>query len=238
MDERFVWTPDAATIEHANVTRLMRAHGIGSLEELTERSVADIAWFWDAVVRDLDIGFSTHYGDVVETSRGVEWATWFVGGETNLAGQCVDRWAALTPEATAVVWEGEDGEVREATYAELRRRTDGVATALAGLGVRRGDAVGLFLPMAIETVAAVMACAKLGAVWVPIFSGFGAGRGRRAPRRRGVHGPDHREREPAQRRRGPDEGDGRPRGGRGRRGSPRARVDAAPRRPDRHDPRP
>jgi acetyl-CoA synthetase len=173
VDERFVWTPDAATIEHANVTRLMRAHGIGSLEELTSRSVGDIAWFWDAVVRDLDLPFSTPYGDVVETSRGVEWATWFVGGETNVAAACVDRWSDATPRATAVVWEGEDGEVREATYAELRATTDGVATALQGLGVRSGDAVAIFLPMAIETVAAVMACAKLGAIWVPIFSGFG-----------------------------------------------------------------
>ncbi len=172
--DRFVWTPDAGTIERANVTRLMRAHGIGSLGELTTRSVADTAWFWDAVVRDLDIAFATPYERVLDLGRGAEWATWFGGGTVNVATQCVDRWAAEDPSAVAVIWEGEDGDVCEATYAELRTLVDGVAAALARLGVRDGDTVGIFMPMAIETVAALMACAKLGAVWVPIFSGFGA----------------------------------------------------------------
>jgi acetyl-CoA synthetase len=169
----FVWHPDRATVERANVTRLMRAHGIDSLAGLTERSVAEPDWFWDAVVRDLDLEFSTPYERVVDVSRGPEWATWFVGGRTNLARQCVDRWAERDPEASAVIWEAEDGEVRTATYAELRRLTDAVAHALSRLGVVSGDRVAIFMPMAIETVAAVMACAKLGAAFVPIFSGFG-----------------------------------------------------------------
>lgn len=171
--DRFVWAPDPATVERANVTRLMRAHGIGSLEELTARSVADIAWFWDAVVRDLDIAFATPYERVVDSSAGPEWATWFAGGRVNVAAQCVDRWASSDPDAVAVVWEGEDGDVREVTYAELRHLVDGVAAALVRLGVRDGDAVAIFMPMAVETVAALMACAKIGAVWVPVFSGFG-----------------------------------------------------------------
>ena len=169
----FVWTPGAEDIERANVTRLMRAHGIDTLQELTARSVDDVAWFWDAVVSDLDIEFSTPYERVVDLSRGPEWATWFVGGRTNLARQCVDRWAERDPDAVAVVWEGEDGVVRQSTFAELRRLTDGVASVLLGLGVEPGDRVALFLPMAVETVAALMACSKIGAVWVPIFSGFG-----------------------------------------------------------------
>ena len=170
---RFVWTPDPFDIERANVTRLMRAHGIETLAELASRSVEDIGWFWDAVIRDLDIEFSTPYVRVVDLSRGPEWATWFVGGRTNIARQCVDRWAERDPDALAVVWEGEDGEVRRATFRELRLQTDTVARVLTELGIGAGDTVALFLPMAIETVAALMACAKLGAVWVPIFSGFG-----------------------------------------------------------------
>ena len=173
-DGGFIWTPDAATVERANVTRLMRAHGIDGLAELTARSVADAAWFWDAVVRDLDIVFDSPYERVADLSRGPEWATWFVGGTVNVATQCVDRWAERDPDATAVIWEGEDGDVREVTYVELRRMVDGVAGALGRLGVRDGDAVAIFMPMAIETVAALMACAKIGAVWVPVFSGFGA----------------------------------------------------------------
>ena len=168
-----VWSPTAEYVERANVTRFMRAHGIETYEELVERSVQDISWFWDAVVRDLGIEFLEPYGQVLDVSRGVEWATWFGGGRINVAHQCVDRWSAATPDAPAVVWEGEDGDTRTWTYAELRRQTDRLARALLGLGVERGDAVGIFLPMLPETVAAVMACSKIGAIWVPIFSGFG-----------------------------------------------------------------
>jgi acetyl-CoA synthetase len=171
--DRFVWTPDRSTIERANVTRLMRAHGLASLTELTSRSTADIAWFWDAVVADLEIEFSSPYERVVDLTNGPEWATWFAGGTINVARQCVDRWAERDPGAAAVVWEGEDGDVRRATYGELRDLTDGVARALLELDVRLGDPVAIFMPMAIETVATMMACSKIGAIWVPIFSGFG-----------------------------------------------------------------
>jgi acetyl-CoA synthetase len=169
-----VWRPTAEQIDAANVTRLMRAHDIERFEDLVTRSIVDPAWFWDAVVRDLDLEFSTPYDRVVDLSRGPAWATWFIGGRTNVARQCVDRWADRTPTVPAVVWEGEDGEVRSVTYEGLRQRTDAVARALLSLGVASGDRVAIFLPMAIETVAAVMACAKVGAVFVPIFSGFGA----------------------------------------------------------------
>ncbi|HEX6231007.1 MAG TPA: AMP-binding protein [Actinomycetota bacterium] len=151
----------------------MRAHGIATEEELIARSVGDVAWFWDAVVRDLDLGFSEPYERVLDTSNGIEWATWFGGGRVNLARVCVDRWAERTPDAVAVIWEGEEGDVREVTYAELRRMSDRLANGLASLGVGERDVVGVFLPMAPETVAAVMACSKLGAIWLPIFSGFG-----------------------------------------------------------------
>jgi acetyl-CoA synthetase len=168
-----VWSPSAEYVERANVTRFMRAHGIGTYDELVRRSVEDVSWFWDAVVRDLGIEFLEPYREVLDVSRGVEWATWFEGGRVNVAHQCVDRWATETPDASAVVWEGEDGAVRTWTYADLRRETDRLSRALRRLGVGSLDTVGIFLPMLPETVAAVMACSKIGAIWVPIFSGFG-----------------------------------------------------------------
>lgn len=168
-----IWSPTAEYVERANVTRFMRTHGIETYEELVRRSVADVSWFWDAVVRDLDIRFLEPYEQVLDVSRGMEWATWFAGGRLNLAQQCVDRWSEATPDSPAVVWEGEDGATLTWTYADLRRETDRLARALQGLGVQAGEAVGIFLPMLPETVAAVMACSKIGAVWVPIFSGFG-----------------------------------------------------------------
>ncbi len=169
-----VWKPSDEVVERANVTRFMRAHGIATEEELLRRSTQDVAWFWDAVVRDLGLEFFEPYERVLDTSRGIEWATWFGGGSVNLAHACVDRWAERTPDALAVVWEGEEGEVRHVTYRDLRETADRLANGLVSLGVETGDAVGIFLPMTPEAVASVMACAKLGAVFLPIFSGFGA----------------------------------------------------------------
>jgi len=169
-----VWRPTEAYVERANVTRLMRANGIATEEDLLHRSVADIAWFWDAVVRDLGLEFSRPYERVLDTSGGIEWATWFGGGRVNLAHNCVDRWAERTPDAVAVLWEGEEGTVRRVTYRELREMSDRLANGLASLGVGERDAVGIFLPMSPEAVASVMACAKLGAIFLPVFSGFAA----------------------------------------------------------------
>src|SRR5881296_355936 len=151
----------------------MRANGFEDYDELVRRSVADIGWFWDAVIHDLDIEFFEPFSQVLDTGGGVPWTTWFTGATLNLAHQCVDRWAARTPEASAVIGETEDGAVRIWTYVELRRQTDKLARGLRSLGVGARDTVGIFLPMAPEAVAAVMACSKIGAIWVPIFSGFG-----------------------------------------------------------------
>jgi len=169
-----VWRPTEDYVERANVTRFMRSHGIASYDELVKRSQDDIEWFWDAVVEDLGVEFSKAYHRVLDTSDGIPWAKWFTGGEINLAHNCVDKWAERTPEAAAVIWEGEDGAVRTVSYAELRAMTDGVATQLRDLGVRHGDTVGIFMPMSPEAVAAMFACAKLGAIFIPIFSGYAA----------------------------------------------------------------
>ncbi|HUG87689.1 MAG TPA: AMP-binding protein [Actinomycetota bacterium] len=169
-----VWEPTEEIVERANVTRFMRAHDIETYEELVRRSQDDVEWFWDAVVADLDIPFLEPYEHVLDVSDGVPWARWFVGGKINLAHVTCDRWAEETPDAVAVLWEGEDGPVRSVTYRELREMADRLAGGLASLGVVERDAVGIFMPMAPETVAAVLACAKLGAVYLPIFSGYAA----------------------------------------------------------------
>jgi acetyl-CoA synthetase len=157
-----------------NVGRFMTEHGISTLTELRRRSIADPAWFWDATVRFLGIRFTEPYTDVLDVSRGIEWATWFTGGTLNIADVCVDRWAEEAPDRVAVVWEGEDGEVRQWTYADLQRESDALAFALAAQGVGEGDAVGVYLPMVPETVATVMGIAKVGAVFLPLFSGYAA----------------------------------------------------------------
>ena len=159
-----VWSPAPEVVERANVTRFMRANGISTEDELIRRSTDDVEWFWDAVVKDLELPFFEPYTSVLDTSRGIEWATWFGGGSVNLAHACVDRWAERTPDAIAVVWEGEEATSRRLTYRELREQADALAAGLRAMGVRSRDAVGIFLPPSPEAVVSVMACSKVGAV--------------------------------------------------------------------------
>jgi acetyl-CoA synthetase len=172
----FVWEPTADYIERANVTRFMRAHGIGDYNDLVRRSQDDIEWFWDAAVKDLGIDFFQPYDSILDDSKGPAWPRWFVGGRINLTYNCVDRHAANADAATrpALVWEGEDGGVRTVTYEEMAAHVNRIANGLNALGVKQGDAVGVYMPMVPEAVMAAYAIAKIGAIYMPIFSGFGA----------------------------------------------------------------
>ena len=169
-----VWEPDAEMARRSRLQRFMDQHGIPDLAELQRRSVADPTWFWDAVVHDIPIAFYRPYERVLDTSRGAPWARWFEGGTMNIVHSCLDRHRGTEQESRlAVIWEGEPGEVRRLTYQELDVLTGRLAAALKGLGVERGDRVGIFLPMVPETAAAILACARIGAIFIPLFSGYG-----------------------------------------------------------------
>jgi acetyl-CoA synthetase len=168
-----VWRPTEDVVNGANVSRLMRRHGIEDYRELVRRSCADPEWYWTAAVDDLGLAFRTPWRQVLDTSRGAEWATWFRGATLNVAEACVHRHARERPAAPAAVFRAEDGTRRELTFAELSVEVIRLAEALAAAGIRAGDRVGLLLPMSPEVAIASHACAHLGAVQVPVFSGFG-----------------------------------------------------------------
>jgi acetyl-CoA synthetase len=167
----YVWTPPSELVEHANLTRLMRALGASGYRELHRISVDEPDRFWPAVVDDLGIEFSQPWDAVVDLSRGPEWATWFTGGRLNLARACLHRWSS---DDEALVGLYEDGTRESLTWAQASRQTTQLAEALVELGVREGDRVALYMPMCPATAVASHACAHVGAVQVPIFSGFAA----------------------------------------------------------------
>ena len=167
----FIWSPPPETIAAANVTRFMKAHGIATREELHRRSVADVAWFWEAALKDLGVEWYTPYQQVLDRSKGIEWASWFLGGRINIVHNCIDR--HVSPK-TALIWEGDDGATRKLTYAELDEMIQRLATWMRKQGIKPGDAVGIYMPMVPEIVAAFFACLKVGAVVVPVFSAFAA----------------------------------------------------------------
>jgi acetyl-CoA synthetase len=169
-----VWRPSDEVLERANVVRLMRRHGIEDYWELVRRSQEEPDWFWPAAVEDMGLEFSTPWESVADLSHGPEWATWFVGGKVNIAWNCVHRWAKRRPEGIAAVSLGEDGRRRELTWAAMSSEVTRLAEALVRLGVGAGDRVAIFLPMSQEAAIASHACAHIGAIQVPIFSGFAA----------------------------------------------------------------
>jgi acetyl-CoA synthetase len=140
------------------------------------RATADVAWFWQAVVADLGIEFFEPYRTVLDASRGAPWARWFVGGTINAGPQLPGQARPLGSggEDGAGLGGGSRGPCAGCPTARSTEQTGRLANALKRLGVGRGDRVGLFLPMMPEAVAAFLACAKIGAIVIPIFSGYGA----------------------------------------------------------------
>jgi acetyl-CoA synthetase len=182
--DEIVHEPDEAFVESTNVWEFMQAYDIDDYDALIERTTTELEgieasgvdWFWDEIVDYLDIEFYEDYDTVRDDSDGPQFTDWYPGGELNIAHNVVDRHAAADNERrnkVATIWEGEDGEVREVTFHELHRQSNKVANALEERGIGTGDTVGLYMPMVPEVVSILYGCFKVGAIAVPIFSGFG-----------------------------------------------------------------
>jgi len=171
----FVWHPTPELIAQSNLQRFMNQRGLGSYDELMRRSTTDIAWFWEAVLRELDIQFYKPYSRVVDLSEGKPWAKWCVAGEMNIVHNMLDKYAGTKIDnQLAIKSEIEDGTTRTLSYKELREEVNKMAAALRGLGLGKGDAIGVFMPMVPEIVIAMLAIIKIGGIFLPLFSGFGA----------------------------------------------------------------
>jgi acetyl-CoA synthetase len=182
--DEVVHEPSQEFVESTNVWQFMQEYGIDDYDDLIARTTTDVdgepesgvEWFWDELVDYLDVEFYEDYDTVRDDSDGPQFSDWYPGGELNAAHNVVDRHAAADDERrnkVATIWEGEDGDVREVTYHELHRQANKVANALEERGIETGDTVGLYMPMVPEVVSILYGCFKVGAIAVPIFSGFG-----------------------------------------------------------------
>jgi len=169
------WRPSPEYIAHSRLTAFISQHGLRDYGDLLARSTADPEWFWRAVLDDLAIEFYEPYTKILDTSRGLPWTRWCVGGRMNIVHNCLDKWMG-TPVADrdALRWEGEEGETRRMTYAELRQAVNECAAGLRALGVQKGDRVALFMPMCPELIVVFFAVIRLGGIVLPLFSGYGA----------------------------------------------------------------
>ncbi len=169
-----VWKPTKDYIEKANITRFMKKHNIKNYDELIKKSTDDIGWFWDAVMKDLNIEWYQPYTKVYDDSKGIQWTKWFIDGKINIVYNTLDRWAKSDKKNNmAIIWENENGDTRRLTYEELYKEVNKFANALRRLGVKKGDRIGIYMPMVPEIVVGFLAAIKIGAISIPIFSGFG-----------------------------------------------------------------
>ncbi len=172
--ERFVWEPDQNTIDSSRLKAFQEQFGLSDYTALGDRAVQDPDWFYDAVIQFFDIRFNVPNERILDLQDGKPWPVWCRGGQTNLSENCLDRHIeAGRGEDIAIIWEGENGDARNWTYADLYRETVRAAHGLRQLGLAKGDVVGIYMPMIPEVAAAFLAIARIGAIALPLFSGFG-----------------------------------------------------------------
>ncbi|NVN86838.1 MAG: AMP-binding protein [Rhodopseudomonas sp.] len=171
----YAWEPSPELIAASNLADFLRATGCPDYDALAARADADPAWLMQQVFAFCDVRFYRPYDRMLDLSRGEPWARWCVGGTTNIVLNCLDKHRG-TPvwDQTFLVWEGEDKrEQRSVSYAEFDHEVCRLAQGLRALGIGRGDVVAIYMPNLPETFAAFFAILKLGAIVMPLFSGFG-----------------------------------------------------------------
>jgi acetyl-CoA synthetase len=168
------WSPSEQQARESRLWRFIQDHDCATYADLCRKAAREPEWFWDALVNELGIVWSTQYDDVMDTSAGIPFTRWFPGGRLNAYETAVQRNRKADPNRLAIIAETESGATRQLTYAELEAAVERTAAGLRSIGVERGVAVGLYLPLVIENAVALLAITKLGAIAVPLFSGFGA----------------------------------------------------------------
>ncbi len=164
LQEERVFKPSEAFAAKARIPSLER------YRELHQQSIEDPEAFWSTEASEL------HWQQPWE--QVLDWqppfAKWFLGGKLNVSENCVDRHLAERGDKTAIIWEGEPGDVRTLTFRELHAELCRFANVLKSQGVQPGDRVIIYMPMVPEAAIAMLACARIGAVHSVVFGGFSA----------------------------------------------------------------
>jgi len=172
---QYLWTPSPELVAQSNLTAFLRRTGHRDYDDLAAKAEADPAWLMQQVFEFCDVRFYRPYERMLDVSRGEAWAQWCVGGTTNIILNCIDKHLGTAVwDQTFLVWEGEDKrERRSLTYREFDREVTRLAQGLRNLGIGRRDVVAIYMPNLPETFVAFFAILKLGAIVLPLFSGFG-----------------------------------------------------------------
>lgn len=168
----YIWQPDPKKNQKTNIGKLMQKFGFEDYATFQKKSATDLEWFWQEIDQDLNWQWQKPYSKIL--SGDLPMADWFVDSKTNLTLNCIDKHQADEQlKKTALIWEGDDGQKSSLSYGELQEKINQLALGLKDAGIKPGDAAALYLPMIPEMVITFFALLKLGAVVVPVFSGYG-----------------------------------------------------------------
>ncbi|MFC0188626.1 AMP-binding protein [Fictibacillus aquaticus] len=170
----FEWSPDPEQVENANITKFINKHGLHDEEELYTRSLKEPNWFYEAIMSELDIHWSAPYTSLFDNTNGDAWTKWFLNAKTNIVENAIEKHIHNgNGDKDAFVFETEEGRSESLTYSALNQQVNEFAAGLIELGITKGDRVAIYLPLITQVPVSFYACAKIGAIVIPIFSGYG-----------------------------------------------------------------
>jgi acetyl-CoA synthetase len=164
--ETRVFPPNAKLMAEATIS------GMDAYRALCAEAEKDYAGFWARLARE-HLLWKKPFTQVLDDSKP-PFFRWFADGTLNASYNCLDRHLQTQPDKTAVIFEADDGKITKATYRDLYTRTCKMANGLKSLGIKKGDRVIIYLPMSIEAIVAMQACARIGAIHSVVFGGFSA----------------------------------------------------------------
>jgi acetyl-CoA synthetase len=159
---------------NSNILQFMKKYQIANYQQLLKRSVENIEWYWNAVNEDLSLKWFHRYNQVFDSSQGLPRTKWFLEGKCNIVYNAVDRHAKNHPGKIAYIFENERGIAKRISYQQLANEVNSLANALKHASVKKGNTIGIYMPMIPEAFFSMFACSKIGAVHTTVFSGFGS----------------------------------------------------------------
>ena len=176
MENKAVWFPNEKELTNYRLYNWMQKLGYNDYDSFYKKSIDDVSWFWDEVMKELNISWYEPYQQVLQFEQDWKMPKWFVDGKINVVENALNKWAnnTATQFHTAIISEGENGDVVRYSFLQLQTEVNKAASGFLKIGMQKGDIVTIYMPMIAETVISILALAKIGCIYSPVFSGYRA----------------------------------------------------------------
>ena len=176
MNNQAVWFPSNDQVKNYRLYKWIKALGFSDYESFYQKSIDDVEWFWNEAVKELNLSWYKAYEYTLQATDDWKYPGWFVNGKINVVENALEKWARndAKKKNRALTWEDENGNVKTYTYEQLQAEVNLTAAGFVQLGMQKGDVVTLYLPMIPEAIISMLALAKIGCIFSPVFSGYAA----------------------------------------------------------------